>query len=308
MGIVTVINKKTGEVFEYFMEDILRVNIDSQVRPILEKKDEDYIIIVDGRERTGKSVFAIQLARYVDPTFTQDRICYSAKEFRQAVITANPREVIIFDEAYRGLSAKGALTETNKVLTSMMMEMGQKNLFVIVVLPYFSYLERYVAVERSRGLFHIYKNKGVKGYWKYYNYGKKAKLYELRANPSKYKIIKTRFKGRFYGKYAIDETTYRRKKAESLQSGFAVETREDRAARQRNHLIMILKNHLQCSEDDLVKFLVERGYNTDRDKIHTYFQMLAAEGLYKPDERRKEIAEITKVKKRKQAEVTSKIG
>src|SRR3989304_1484455 len=84
-----------------------------------------------------------------------------------------------YDEAYRGLSSRAAMSQINKLIVSVMMEMRQKNLVAIIVLPTFFMLDRYVAIFRSKGLFHVYQNKGKRGYWLFYNENEKKLLYIL---------------------------------------------------------------------------------------------------------------------------------
>ena len=201
---------------------------------------------------TGKSTFAMQLARRIDPAFNLDRVCFSPDEFRKAVIEAEKGQAVVFDEAYRGLSSRGALTEVNKLLVSMMVEMGQKNLCVIIVLPTFFLLERYVALWRARGLFHIYKSRGKKGYWIGFGRKKKKLIYLQGKKDYTYRVKAARstFKGRFYGKYVIDEEAYRKKKEKTFREGFRTSKRE-KFKQQRDNLIWLVKKELDLSQRDL---------------------------------------------------------
>lgn len=181
-------------------------------------KDEDRVFLVDGRERTGKSVFTFQQAKYLDPTFDVSRVCFKPEEFLNCIRTAKKGQVIVFDEAFRGLSSKSALSKTNKAVVQAMMEMGQRNLIVFIVLPTFFLLEMYAAVLRSEALFHIYKNKKGVRKFRVYNYKKKAELYKLgKKKGFSYDWPKTKFRDRFFNIYAIDETSYRAKKEQALQ-------------------------------------------------------------------------------------------
>src|SRR3990167_2547064 len=128
----------TRDLHEFYMDTRLHRQLETKVKPaLLPQKDEDYVLIVDGEEGTGKSVFAMQLGFFIDPSLTLARIAFTPTEFRKAILSATRGQAVIFDEAYRGLSAKSALTEVNKILVSLMMEMRQKNLFVIITLPTF---------------------------------------------------------------------------------------------------------------------------------------------------------------------------
>ncbi|KKL67349.1 hypothetical protein LCGC14_2135890, partial [marine sediment metagenome] len=125
------------------------------------KEDADLVIIVDGKERVGKSVFTLQQAKYLDPTFNIDRICFTAEEFLKQIREAPQGSVVMFDESFRGLSSKGSQSRINKEIVQALMEVGQRNLIIFIVLPTFFLLEIYAAVLRSHALIHIYRIKGM---------------------------------------------------------------------------------------------------------------------------------------------------
>ena len=220
MATARVFNEKTKEYIEYFIEDRLKANLDNKVIPMLSLKDKDCVLAIDGKEGAGKSVFAFQIGKYVDPTLNLSRVAFNAEEFRNIVFKAKKGQCVVFDEAFVGLSSRGALTQVNRTLVSLMMQMRQKNLFVIIVLPTFFLLDKYVALFRARALIHVYENKGVRGYFRLYNSKLKKLLYLLGKKDYSYgfKIARTKFKGRFYGKFPLeDEKAYRKKKEKALQ-------------------------------------------------------------------------------------------
>jgi len=246
-----MVNVEPVKGLTYYMDGKLQRSLEKKVKPTLKKKDEDYVVLIDGGERLGKSTFGMQLGKYVDPTLNLDRICFSPDEFRKAIINANQYQCVIYDEAYRGMGSAGALTEINRILKGLMMEMGQKNLFVIVILPTFYLLDRYVALFRARGLFHVFQSSRRKGYWRFFNKKNKQLLYmnPLGKKYFSYKHVKTGFKGRFYGAYAINEQEYRDKKAKSLKESYKT-TRQEKYKEQRDRILYILykKNKLSLTE------------------------------------------------------------
>jgi hypothetical protein len=252
-------NKK-GEQLEYYIDDRLKSAIDKNIKPAL-KDDDDYILCLDGKERSGKSTLAMQIGKYIDSTLDLNRICFSADEFKTAILNAKKGQCVIFDEAYRGYGSASALSEVNRLLKAMMMEMGQKNLFVIVVLPTFYLLDRYVALWRARCLIHTYKLKGVKGYFRVFNQKKKQELY-LDPKCKKYfnySKVKTEFKGRFYGKYTVNEVKYRDKKNKTFKEGYKVK-KGGTYIEQRDILINILHKEVGYTQEKISKLL--KQYNT----------------------------------------------
>jgi len=118
-------------------------------------KNSDKFYVVDGRERIGKSTWTIQQACYIDKKMRDlkvflSRICFTVDEFDHACKHVK-NGVVIFDEAFRGLSSRSALSKTNKRLISTLMEMGQNNNIVFLVLPSFFMLDIYPAMLRSNG-------------------------------------------------------------------------------------------------------------------------------------------------------------
>lgn len=187
-----------------------------KVKKIITEKDKDYVLIVDGYEGSGKSTFAQQIGKYVDPTLPLERICMTASEFKEQITKADKGQCVIYDEAVTGMAAGDSITRVGKLLKSQMMQMRQKNLFVIVIIPTIFEMGKYAVLSRARCLYHIYENKGRMGYWVGYNKKDLRLLYIMGKKTYSYKI-KSRFIGRFYGKYVVNEQDYRLKKKEALE-------------------------------------------------------------------------------------------
>jgi hypothetical protein len=159
------------------------------------------------------------MAFYVDPTFNIDRVVFTPKAFRDAIINSKPYQAVVYDEAYTGLSSRATMSLINRTLISMLAEIRQKNLFIFVVMPTFFDLDKYVAIWRSRGLIHVYTDKGYgRGYFSYYNKDKKKNLYILGKKFYDYRKPKPNFRGRFTNYYVVDEAEYRAKKLKSLSN------------------------------------------------------------------------------------------
>ena len=56
-------------------------------------------------------------------------------EFKQAINNAGKAECVIYDEAVTGMTSGDSISKIGKALKSMMMQMRQKNLFVIIIIP-----------------------------------------------------------------------------------------------------------------------------------------------------------------------------
>lgn len=255
-----------GEKKKLYMDNRLHNQIETKIKPNIEKKDRDWVWIVDGGEGCGKSVMAFQLAKILDPTFNLDRVCMTPREFTKAVLKSNKGECIVFDEAFTGLSSRASLTEINKILVSLMMEMRQKNLYVIIVMPTFFMLDRYVALFRARGLFHIYMKSGKRGRWVYFNKKKKKLLYLLGKKLFSYAKPKSSFRGRFQDQYTVNEEAYRVKKGKSLMDK-SRSTRAETYKAQRDTLIWILSSQFKKKQFEISRLCKDAGFKIERNTI-----------------------------------------
>lgn len=213
-------NKKDERLVRYHIEDRLKANLDKSVVDALEKKDKDFVMVIDGIEGGGKSTLAFQIGRYVDPTLDLSRVVFDAESFREAVLKAKKGQCIIYDEAFTGFSSRSALSGINRALVSLAMQMRQQNLFIIIVLPTIFLLDKYIALFRAKVLIHVYENKGIRGYFRVYPSKLKKLLIMNGAKTFSYKV-RTGFKGRFYGVFALGDEDYnklyRSKKEKALQ-------------------------------------------------------------------------------------------
>jgi len=180
---------------EYYIDGYLKSNLDIAKKVI--KKDWDMIFTVDGYEGAGKSVLAQQVAYYCDPSLTLDRIVFNPNDFKKAINEAKRYEAVIYDEAYGGLSSRQALWEINMSLVTMLAEIRHKNLYVLVVLPCFFELDKYVSVWRSRILLHVYTGDNFeRGRFAFYNQKSKKSLWICGKKFYSYKIPPPNFIGR----------------------------------------------------------------------------------------------------------------
>jgi len=269
----------------YYVNKKLKEKWDNIKDGNLVKKDEDRIYVIDGREGTGKSVFALQQAAYIDPSIIEEkklpRITYSAEETLKAIRNTkskgNETKAIIWDEAFRGLSSKSALSRTNKKLVQSLMEMRQNNLVLFIVSPSFFLLEHYPAVLRTNALFHIEKEKtdGMskgKRFFRVYNYNKKAQLYMIGVKKGWGYPIRTKFKDYFFNKYPGGkefEKLYRQKKLDSLKENIQEENKESIGWKemQRNVLLKYIYDNMNLTYTNIQEIMEKAGYPIARGTL-----------------------------------------
>lgn len=268
---VNVIHPKTGYESTYSMSIKLKGNLDNKIIPSLLANDKDYVIVVDGREGSGKSTFAFQIGKYVDPTLDLSRVVFGPEEFREAILKAKKGQCIVYDEAFTGFSSRASLSPVNRVLVSLSMQMRQKNLFIIIVLPTIFLLDKYMALFRANSLIHVYETRGKKGkpsnrgYFKVYNFEKKKKLILGGSKTMTYRVkgLHTGFRGRFYGKFALGdeemEKKYRKMKEEALANSekTSMTSAQVRYREQRDLILYLLRKTSKMSYQSLANLLLD---------------------------------------------------
>ena len=265
----------------YSMPDNLKNKWDNLKDGKLAKFDEDRFYIVDGTEGSGKSLFTIQQAAYIDETIIDDekgeilpRICFTSSEFLSAIrnnrSTEKHTKVVIFDEAFRGLSSKAALSKDNKTLVQALMEARQNNLVVFIVSPSFYLLEFYAAVLRSQALFHVIKEKKSRlRYVRIFGKKDKAILYQIGVRKGWGYPRWTKERARFYNIYPGGdefETKYRKKKRDSLRYSEEKEKEIHKWKKQRSSAIKTLYR-LLGNYENVSKELEKDGFKLSKAQI-----------------------------------------
>ena len=184
-------------------------------------KDQDKVIAIDGREGSGKSVLAQQLAAELDPNFNIDKIAFSAEQFMTMVKSTDRKkgDCIILDEAFLAANSRSAMSTINRSMVGLATEMRQLNLFVIVVLPSYFDLDRYFALWRTDILLHVYFDKdGNRGRYIAFNHNKKKMLYLKGKKFYNYGVVKAGLPPmRFPKGYMVDEEEYRKRKQDAFR-------------------------------------------------------------------------------------------
>ncbi len=265
---VYIKDPKNGLEINYSMSSRLKHNLDTKIIPSLLKKDKDCVLVVDGREGVGKSTLAFQIAKYVDSSFNLKRIVFSPDEFREAILSAKKGQAIVYDEAFTGFSSRNSLSPVNRVLVSLAMQMRQKNLFILIVLPTIFLLDKYMAIFRTKALIHVFESRGRRGYFKVYNSPKKRYLILMGQKTMTYKIkgLHTRFKGRFYGKFALGsdelERKYRKRKEKALADSekTSMSSAQVKFREQRDLLIWLFRKYTKIKYREIENILLDYDF------------------------------------------------
>lgn len=252
------------------------------VKIILEQR-QDRVYLITGREGSGKSTLTFQLAYFccklLGKEFNINKICFNSKQFADIIRNSEKNDVLVFDEAFNGLSSKGALSKENKELIRLLVECRQRGLIVFIVLPSIFLLEKYVAIFRSHGLINcqISKRNYKDRYYKIYNYKNKKLLYQLGHKYMSYGRPKIRKMYRFYSKFppSINIEEYEMKKLEAFRK--REESQPEKVSKQkmqRDYLLWLLNKKYKFKYTELSKMLKEVGYPLSPSHIGEYITQI----------------------------------
>lgn len=274
-NVVTIKDPKTKKEVSYYLEGWVKDRFDRKVIPDLHKKDKDCVIAIDGKEGAGKSWLGLQWCKYIDPTFNLDRVVFTPEEFRDAIYKAKKGQAVMFDEAFTGFSSRAALSGVNRTLISLMMQIRQKNLFVVIILPTFFLLDKYISIFRTRVLVHVYESGGRRGYFRLFS-GKNKRLLILDKASRTYSYgVKTKKKGRFYGVFALgdgkEEEKYRDKKLKALELAEKnpMTSQQVKFREQRDLMIYILRKQLKLPYRKIETLLNDYDFEISFNQIRT---------------------------------------
>lgn len=158
---------------------------------VIQKKGWDAVILIDGKERSGKSTLGMTLAWYLSKKkLTIDNFAKGVEDAKEKIKKLPDKSTLMIDEGSLVFNSKDSRKNTNIQLQKIMDVVGQKNMIFIVILPSIFDLSRSLAARRSLFLLHVFVDEEWKrGGFAYYGEEKKEVLYiEGKKNYNKYTI------------------------------------------------------------------------------------------------------------------------
>lgn len=289
----------------YYMEEVLKDNLDIMVKAIV--RDMMFVGIVSGHGgvRVGKSVLTQQIGWYltdavnkahnVNNSFTTDNICFDGDALISTAMKAKPYSVIVLDEG-------DDLTESYwsglaKKLRRFFRKCGQLNLFILILIPDYFELPRPYAITRSNFLIDVkFEGEFERGFFKFYSAEKKRELYYRGRKFGNYNAADCSFQGRFFDFYVVDEKKYKEKKKADLTSDNVARENPELLAAKRQYIIEIYNRLPQLHkmemkfQAELLGFLRASYYKVKRRLFELNAEYSEAEeqrlptpdGLYSP--------------------------
>lgn len=157
------------------MMEKLQANLEL-IKKIIVENDLDFLLVITGRERIGKSSLALHIAEIVDPTFDVSQIVFDTQNLYEQVYSLEPGKVVIIDEGATAFFSRDAMSTDVKDGIKLLTVMGERNLFVILCVPSFFILDKYIREHRVSGLIKVV----ARGRLKFYS---RRKLKDAFYNP-----------------------------------------------------------------------------------------------------------------------------
>ncbi len=176
---------------------------------------------------TGKSVFAQQIGEaYTSMVnemnglkipFDMNNIVFTPKTLIDRAYKLPKYSCIILDE----WEDAHYWSELGITLRQFFRKCRQLNLFMICIIPNYFQMPMNYAISRSLFaidvVFNSTNNKAFdRGYFSFYNFGKKKNLYIKGKKTQNYNCVEPIFKGRFLDGYAVPEKVYRQAKYDDM--------------------------------------------------------------------------------------------
>jgi len=189
------------------------------------EKDNDVVVIVSGKEGSGKSSLAGNEMRYISKDKFDPKKHLIGSDYEDGIkkIEEAPHKgFLMFDEGNVFFLSTDVMKRESRDLHKIFSIFRQKNLFVIIVLPSFFRLNSYFALDRSAFLCRTYIKNGERSYFAYYGTRKKAQLYYKGREGYNDNAVSPTFRGRFTKCYPLETKEYKDFKLDTLQKSIKI--------------------------------------------------------------------------------------
>lgn len=205
--------------YQFWMETYLYNNLQVILKKAIPNK-WDGLLIVHGKEGSGKSYLTSQLGIVLDNNMTLEFWAWAAEQFKQKVEEAPPESTIIWDEAVTGATATAWAQEISQLIIRLLTQIRKKRLKIIICFPYLHLLNKYF-VSRCIGSIWVHAYSFTnRGHGRFYNqkqtefaYGLIKEKYRLRPFEG-LKKARYSFSFRFPNRLCVPELDYERLKDE----------------------------------------------------------------------------------------------
>ena len=239
-----------GKKKQLYIADLIAENL-RRTKLAVAREDWDYMAIVGGIPGVGKSTFAQAIAKFLDPNFEQDQICFTAKDFVDKTEKGNKGQAFMLDESFADMNSSLYKDPEFVALLNHIQAVRQKNLYLIIVLPDFFILIKNVAVFRASHLFVPYTKDYSRGDVAVFDREAKRQLYFKGKKECDYKAVHPNFYTDFQMHWFCDKKKYDERKLKHLTEQKKIKGNQSRFVNQRNKLAYYLFTELKMSAVDM---------------------------------------------------------
>lgn len=137
------------------------------------QQDEDFVMLLSGQTRSGKSTLAMEIALHIDPLFEMEKqVLFDMKELGKKIYE-NRGKVYILDEAIFDAFNREAMSMMNKWLVKIFTVCAERNHVILMIIPKVKWLDKPVK-ERISFMFYTvkqYTSQGVvRGIYRAYDW------------------------------------------------------------------------------------------------------------------------------------------
>jgi hypothetical protein len=106
-------------------------------------RGENFVGIVTGKTRSGKSFSGVRICMEIDPNFSMDNVVFSAKEFMELLHSGKLKRgsMVMWDEAGVGIATREWYSILNKSINYVLQTWGHQNIGLILTVPDFSFID-----------------------------------------------------------------------------------------------------------------------------------------------------------------------
>lgn len=106
-------------------------------------KGKNWVCIVTGRTRSGKSYSSLRICEVIDQNFNIDNVVFSAKEFMALIKSGKLKSgsMILWDEAGVGIATREWYSVLNKSVNLIFQTWGYRNIGLLLTVPHISFVD-----------------------------------------------------------------------------------------------------------------------------------------------------------------------
>jgi hypothetical protein len=262
------------EVEKFRMHGYTYENL-KDARRIVEKKEQSFIIINDGKTGLGKSTLSIQqaffFARGDRKKFNQEHVLYDPNPSFDKVANSKKGDVWIFDESII-FNSRSAMSQYNKDMILLLSTIRSKQIYIILNIPSFFDLDRAITMNLANILFHLYGECfGDRGRYLVFDDKRMKDLFIKGKKTYTYGLVKANFRADFGPGFLLDKEIYDAEKAKAINNmRKKVKKSLNKKVLQRDFLLAYLTQKLNISYNDINKLIPEElrfGISTVSDAL-----------------------------------------